>query len=86
MASPLQFPQPPPRRGRPPGSTNRPTEPLRADDLLTIREVTGLLKVNRSTLYRRLRRTGAIQPVHIGAKVLYRRTDIERLVQNGGVQ
>lgn len=89
MSQPLPFPiAPPPRRGRPPGS-KRHAEPaapaVEPGALLTVMEVTALLPVGRSTVYKLIKR-GKVEPVYFGRAVFIRRSEIEALVARGGVR
>lgn len=49
-----------------------------AEDLLTVDEVCAMLKVTKQTLWR-WDKINYLPKVHVGNKVRYRRTDVERL-------
>jgi len=51
-------------------------EPTKPTELLTVQECVNLLKVDRSTLWN-WQRKGTLIPFGIGARVYYRRSDIE---------
>lgn len=51
-------------------------EPIKPTDILTVNEVAEMLKVDRSTLWN-WQQKGTLVPYGIGARVYYRRSDIE---------
>lgn len=51
-------------------------EPVKPNELLTVNEVAKMLKVDRSTLWN-WQQKGTLVPFGIGARVYYRRSDIE---------
>ncbi len=53
------------------------------DELLTREQVSKILRVNLSTLYR-WESKGVLIPVRIGKKVRYRNSDIKRAIKKGG--
>ena len=55
------------------------------DRLLTPKEVTGILGVNLTTLWR-WHREGYLTKVYIGDKPRYKQSDIDRILQRGGHQ
>jgi len=52
-------------------------EPTKPTELLTVNEVAEMLKVDRSTLWN-WQQKGTLVPFGIGARVYYRRSDIEK--------
>jgi hypothetical protein len=58
------------------------TKELIGPRLFTRAEALALLKIGETTLFW-LQRTGKIRPVHIGRRVLYSATEIERLATQG---
>lgn len=52
-------------------------EPTKPTELLTVNEVAKMLKVDRSTLWN-WQQKGTLIPFGIGARVYYRRSDIEK--------
>lgn len=57
----------------------------KSDVLLTPREVTELLDVNLTTLWR-WHKEGYLTKVYIGDKPRYKQSDIDRILQRGGHQ
>jgi excisionase family DNA binding protein len=51
------------------------------DALLTVKEVLGLLRVSRMTLYKAIN-SGDLRHVKIGKRTLFRRRDVERFIES----
>lgn len=62
---------------------DRKKQEAEGDTFLTPKEVTELLDVNLSTLWR-WHREGYLTKVYIGNKPRYRQSDIDRILQKGG--
>ena len=62
---------------------DRKKEEAKSDVLLTPKEVTELLGVNLTTLWR-WHREGYLVKVYIGDKPRYKQSDIDRILQRGG--
>lgn len=62
---------------------DRKKEEAKGDTFLTPKEVTELLDVNLSTLWR-WHREGYLMKVYIGNKPRYRQSDIDRILKKGG--
>ena len=50
------------------------------DKLYTLKELTGILKVSRATVYRLIEQ-GYIKPIKLGGKVLFVENEIEALIE-----
>jgi excisionase family DNA binding protein len=57
------------------------TEPLKQDQLLTVREVTTELRISRATAYSFLR-SKKLKAVRLGGKTLIRRSELDQFVAN----
>ena len=65
------------------GSLSRSHRPvLDGEHYLTDRELSGRLKISRRTL-QEYRNEGKLPYIQLGGKVLYKESDIERMLQNG---